>query len=292
MDTAGMWVGALVIAEEPTTERIVEAQKALSEEQKLFLMLAVAEGSTLDPAIREFMNYLRSRPIAERRELLAKMPDVIRARLLEGFAQIQETQQKKGMGNIRWHLTVFLFTRFQRRLVTIPCEHVFLVDGTGQIQPTGMKDADGRPSAFMSMGFGDRLPDLGTPCSSFFVPMLTLSFINCRNVKLVTTHRPASDRPPKTPEWTTTYRELQLEGIRKLLDETKREVGIGTLQRALHIVRGHFASYTKDRGLFGKYQGQFWRPQHRRGSADAGIVEKSYIPPVPPVARRSTTREA
>ena len=44
----------------------------------------------------------------------------------------------------------------------------------------------------------------------------------------------------------------------------------------LHLVRGHFATYTEDRKLFGKYTGRFWIPQHNRGSAAFGEVKKRY----------------
>lgn len=46
--------------------------------------------------------------------------------------------------------------------------------------------------------------------------------------------------------------------------------------RALHIARGHFATYTEDAPLFGKYTGTFWRPAHVRGKADHGTVHKNY----------------
>jgi hypothetical protein len=47
-------------------------------------------------------------------------------------------------------------------------------------------------------------------------------------------------------------------------------------QKALHIARGHFAHYTEDKPLFGKYAGTFWRPAHVRGSAEVGTVYKDY----------------
>lgn len=45
---------------------------------------------------------------------------------------------------------------------------------------------------------------------------------------------------------------------------------------ALHVVRGHFATYTEERPLFGKYTGTFWREAHTRGDAAAGEVAKDY----------------
>lgn len=47
-------------------------------------------------------------------------------------------------------------------------------------------------------------------------------------------------------------------------------------KKALHLARGHFAHYTEDKPLFGKYVGTFWRPAHVRGSADVGTVYKDY----------------
>jgi hypothetical protein len=45
------------------------------------------------------------------------------------------------------------------------------------------------------------------------------------------------------------------------------------LSRAFHICRGPFAVY-EGSGLFGKYFGRFWIPQHVRGSQSSGIVVK------------------
>lgn len=44
----------------------------------------------------------------------------------------------------------------------------------------------------------------------------------------------------------------------------------------LHICRGHFATYTAEKPLFGKYSGTFWIPAHVRGSAEVGEVRKDY----------------
>ena len=54
------------------------------------------------------------------------------------------------------------------------------------------------------------------------------------------------------------------------------------IARALHICRGHFAHYTAEHPLFGKYTGTFYRPMHLRGSVENGVVVKDYlIHPVP-----------
>lgn len=48
----------------------------------------------------------------------------------------------------------------------------------------------------------------------------------------------------------------------------------------LTSVRGHFAKYGPkyDRKLlFGRHEGMFYRPQHVRGKAEAGVIEHSYV---------------
>jgi hypothetical protein len=72
-----------------------------------------------------------------------------------------------------------------------------------------------------------------------------------------------------------TYKVIDIGPATRVL---KNEGGVAHngLKRALHICRGHFAHYTADALLFGKYEGTFWHPMHVRGSAKAGIVVKDY----------------
>jgi len=43
-----------------------------------------------------------------------------------------------------------------------------------------------------------------------------------------------------------------------------------------HLVRGHFAHYSEQAPLFGKYAGTFWIPAHARGNPEVGTVLKDY----------------
>jgi hypothetical protein len=47
-------------------------------------------------------------------------------------------------------------------------------------------------------------------------------------------------------------------------------------EKRLHIVRGHFKTYTEEAPLFGRTVGIIWVPCHARGNAALGIVEKDY----------------
>jgi hypothetical protein len=44
----------------------------------------------------------------------------------------------------------------------------------------------------------------------------------------------------------------------------------------LHLVIGHFATYTGAAPLFGKWVGQFWVPQHPRGYKAFGEIRHRY----------------
>lgn len=55
------------------------------------------------------------------------------------------------------------------------------------------------------------------------------------------------------------------------------------LRKALHLVRGHFATYTPDKPLFGRITGTVWKPSHVRGDAAEGIVAKDYRVKAPAV---------
>lgn len=52
--------------------------------------------------------------------------------------------------------------------------------------------------------------------------------------------------------------------------------GGGGGEPSLHIVRGHFADYSRGAGLFGKYKGRYWVSAHLRGNPEIGVTEKDY----------------
>lgn len=104
-------------------------------------------------------------------------------------------------------------------------------------------------------------------------------FSHCKNVELV-------ERLPKRHEQREAkrrgepilkYHEIVIDPGRT----TQVAVGAGNPHqdkpsRALHIARGHFATYTEDKPLFGKYTGTYWRPAHVRGSAELGAIKSTY----------------
>lgn len=128
--------------------------------------------------------------------------------------------------------------------------------------------------------------------------LLTISFLHCRNVLLQEVRpprRPLSNQQRRRGERARTplsYHVLDIRPMREVLRTQGQQERVGT-RRALHICRGHFAHY-RERGLFGKYRGTFWRPQHVRGDAEQGVRVKDYrvkAPEQTPRAVRERTPE-
>lgn len=121
----------------------------------------------------------------------------------------------------------------------------------------------------------DTLNGLDQPISP---GLLALSFMHCRNVtRTLNTPAPALNKKYRRSHGVDLVRYHTLE-IRPFREILRREGGMATgasMQRALHICRGHFRTY-QDRGLFGKYKGTFWIPMHVRGTAGEGMVVKDY----------------
>lgn len=110
--------------------------------------------------------------------------------------------------------------------------------------------------------------------------LLTHSLLNCKNVETETHVPPAKlsnrhRRKKGTP--LVTFKTLKVNPMGKRSSGGGGErVDIGEGCTALHIVRGHFKTYTPDRPLLGRHVGTYWWASNVRGSADNGIVIKDY----------------
>jgi len=127
-------------------------------------------------------------------------------------------------------------------------------------------------------------PDIEALNSLSVVPMLAISLANCKNVA----RRDATDVEGPDVKWirrqkapTIKYHVLDINPMKEVL---RTEGGSETngLKKALHICRGHFATYTADKPLFGNIVGTVWKPAHVRGDIKQGAVVKDYSvsPPV------------
>lgn len=108
--------------------------------------------------------------------------------------------------------------------------------------------------------------------------LMALSFMNCKNVSK--TDATVTEGPPE--KWLRRQKLPKLRyhvlDITPMKDVLHREGGIETngIKKALHICRGHFATYTEDKPLFGNFVGTVWKPSHVRGDIKHGAVVKDY----------------
>lgn len=105
------------------------------------------------------------------------------------------------------------------------------------------------------------------------------SFMNCSNVKLQEIgpehYSIPGERRNGPPIKRITRKILEIEPMKEVLRKDGAVESNG-IQKAMHICRGHFSTYTEDKKLFGKHAGTFWVPQHVRGSQEVGYVQKAY----------------
>ncbi len=146
--------------------------------------------------------------------------------------------------------------------------HVLFIDQSGRCF---RNFAVGFPVAHIAELFG---------ADAIFSPLhilgLGLSFCHCKNVKQSEEEIGTNERwhrRAKVPRYR--FYTLNINPMRETLRKEGQSEESG-IKRALHICRGHFATYDADHPLFGRYVGTFWRPDHVRGSRDHGEVVKDY----------------
>lgn len=108
--------------------------------------------------------------------------------------------------------------------------------------------------------------------------LLAMAFMHCKNVAITAVEppsKPSKKHMQKHGHPLTRYHVLQIEPMKQVLKVEGRSDEVG-LKKALHIARGHFRTYSKEKPLFGKFAGTVWVSQHLRGSKDSGEVSKDY----------------
>jgi hypothetical protein len=119
--------------------------------------------------------------------------------------------------------------------------------------------------------------DLESFClSQFSITWVTFALMHVKNIELIDQPISRQVRRRKERKGEPFYKVLSLEPFKKQVRNEARETGQTEMQRALHLCRGHFVTYSEERPLFGKYSGTYWKPAHMRGSANNGEVVKDY----------------
>lgn len=161
----------------------------------------------------------------------------------------------------------------------IGCLHTyayFLVDAQGEILRPMLGGSRIDPAVMPDREDRRQLSRIAIEIMGVFG--LATSFMTCKNVELIETQAPRYVRRQRQRERKpalTKFYTMNIEPMRRMLRTRGKSEEVG-LKRAWHTCRGHFATYSPDRPLFGKVSGRFWFSEHERGSKDAGEVRKDY----------------
>jgi hypothetical protein len=107
---------------------------------------------------------------------------------------------------------------------------------------------------------------------------LAISFCHCKNVmikKEEINKKLQNSRIKRGKQPFFRFSTIQIDPMKEILKHEGQSEKTG-LKRALHICRGHFATYTQEAPLFGRVVGTFWKPMHLKGNKKEGIVIKDY----------------
>lgn len=127
------------------------------------------------------------------------------------------------------------------------------------------------------VGEGYGMSASGENMSGLLFPLaFAISLMHCKNVELIDQPLTRQQRRKLERKGGIRYKTLVIEPFKKQVRNEAQQTGESEIKRALHICRGHFATYTEERPLFGKYSGTFWKPMHVKGNRAAGEVVKDY----------------
>ena len=107
-----------------------------------------------------------------------------------------------------------------------------------------------------------------------------LMFLHTKNVQILRQVQPTKIQQKREKKAKLPLVDTRIVTVRGIHEKVERERIISSTDTSVpfHIVRGHFADY-REKGLFGKYPGIYWIPQHSRGSLEHGTIKKRYTTP-------------
>lgn len=163
----------------------------------------------------------------------------------------------------RWLVSVKLWTGSDSGIAEGPAI-VYYLDQTGQV----VEEFAGVVASGVA--------DAGHIPGVLFPFLFAFSLLHCRNVRVeeAATPRKVAQARRRRGLQPVRFHTLVVDPLRQTVEREPAGSGSGA-KRALHIVRGHFADY-REKGLFGRYHGIYWREMHVRGDAKAGAVFKDY----------------
>jgi hypothetical protein len=121
--------------------------------------------------------------------------------------------------------------------------------------------------------FEDKVESL-TPLEA----LLGISLMNCRNVTL-SDERPAKQTTMRAKRAASTpyaMKQINVPGLNRATTRAQSRNAAGSAI-PLHLVRGHFKTFTEERPLFGSKTGTYWWGWQARGDAKHGVRDHEYV---------------
>lgn len=133
---------------------------------------------------------------------------------------------------------------------------------------TNPRDQRGRPGL---QELGEAIIDAAKPC------FIALALMNCKNVAVGEVEAPAAlarQRARKRGLPTFRHHLVHVPGVDR---ETRPRPGVQGAPIPLHMVRGHFKTFTPAAPLLGRHVGTYWWDSAIRGDQRHGIRSKDYL---------------
>jgi len=114
--------------------------------------------------------------------------------------------------------------------------------------------------------------------SCLFPVIFAIAFTHCKNVdvdKIEISKKLQNSRIKRGKQPFFRFNTIIIDPMRNII-KTEGGAEMVGFKRALHICRGHFATYTDEHPLFGRVTGTFWKSMHLRGNKKEGVVIKDY----------------
>lgn len=184
----------------------------------------------------------------------------------------------------KWTLTFVTITEMAGRIVQMPIAIHKYVYPTGELaarKDEWMFASEAMPETGLTAS--DLQTDtvsLGSFVMDWFIAptLFAISLTHCKGVTI----RAVPPLPHHSRK--VRKRRKQLPTLEHHLIEIKDRTGRiadhaaleTAIRKGLHIVRGHYATYTEEAPLFGRVTGAFWIPAHVRGSLSYGANTSEY----------------
>jgi hypothetical protein len=184
----------------------------------------------------------------------------------------------------KWVYSFKAYINLSSYAILYPVEIVLPVDGDGKVSwlnPENIMDTmlvnDEASLQSLLSGADSDVAFQGSMRFLFGLVFYAITLMNCRNVELV--DNPLNRQQRRRNEQgkgikTHSYYTLKIKPMGKVYEPTG-EGNKGNKHR-LHIMRGHFKTYSDDAPLFGKFTGTYYWGASVRGNADKGTIKKDY----------------